>query len=88
MANTDVSIKGEYHKIDMIKTKLNGKKINSESYSFCYDDDDFVTEFNLKNISKNFKYFICFKRARGCEGKAMYDIQKKSLKFITLVILI
>ena len=79
-ANTEVSIKGEYHKIDIIKTKLNGKKINSESYSFCYDDNDFVTKFNLKNISKNFKYFICFKRARGCEGKALYDIQKKEFK--------
>ena len=42
----------------MIKTKLNGKKINSESYSFCYDDNDFVTKFNLKNIFKNLKYLF------------------------------
>ena len=79
-ANTEVSIKGEYHKIDIIKTKINGKKINSESYTFCYEHNNFVTKFNLKNVTKNFKYFICYKRAKGCEGKAVYEIQKKEFK--------
>ena len=53
-------IKGEYNKKTYVKTKKNGKTIQTEYYNFSYESNDFVTKFNLKNTTKNFKYYTVF----------------------------
>ena len=75
-----IKIKCKYNKQTYMKTKKNGKTIQSEYYNFSYESKEFVTKFNLKNKTQNYKYYNCFKRSIDCQGKALFDIEKEEFK--------
>ena len=39
-----------------------------------------VTKFNLKSTSKSAIYYVCYKRAKGCTGLAIFDIKTKEFR--------
>ena len=52
---TNISIEGEYNKIEYKKMKGTGKKIHTEYYNFSYKDNQEITKLNLKSTSKSSK---------------------------------
>ena len=75
--DTKVDIKGEYHKIEYI-SKIKKKILNG--YSYAYSENELVTSFLFKNYSTNKEFYTCFKKGKGCVGKAFID--KKNNTFI------
>jgi len=39
-----------------------------------------MIKFIFKNNSKNKEYYYCFKNAKGCPGKALYDITNNEFR--------
>ena len=73
--DTNVDIKGEYHKLNIyqkLKKKLTG-------YSFRYSENDFITKFIFKNSSTNREFYTYFKKGKGYEAKAYFE--KKIIHF-------
>ena len=60
--------------------KLKVHEILTEYYNFCYKDNQVVTKFNLKSTSKSAIYYVCYKRAKGCTGLAIFDIKTKEFR--------
>ena len=66
--------------METTKIKSNGRKIITEYYNFCIQNNKMTTKFNFKNASKNFKFYYCFKRGKGCGGLTVFDIVKKEFR--------
>ena len=81
--DTNVDIKGEYHKIEYI-SKIKKKKLTG--YSFSYSENDFITKFIFKNNSTNREFYTCFKKGKGCEAKAYFEKKKLHFTYIKDVI--
>lgn len=76
--DTNINIKGDSTRENITK---NDKII--PIYNFCYEEDNILTKFIFKNSSKNFEFFYCYKKSKGCLGKGKYDKKSKDFKVYT-----
>lgn len=55
---------------------------NVKNFKHYYKDLDIMTKYIIKSQSKNYIYYYCNKKQKGCNGSLKYDIKKKKLFII------